>query len=93
MSCGHCKDEKYHISLKLTQQQKDDPAFVNRMRIDLPKVLPDRTSEQINAIVDFSLICETSRMAEDLKDKVIDLADRCFELKIPVTVKSMNAWK
>lgn len=90
MACNSCKNEYWQISLKFNDQQKRDLSFQKSVRDFLEAMLLDRSTEQIKQMIEFAVMCETSIVAEESKDKINLLKEACFKHKIPIQIKSLR---
>lgn len=93
MACSDCKTERWQISLKFNEHQKIDAKFHKSVRDFLEAMLLDRSTEQIKQIVEFAIMCDTSLILDDIKDKINVLKEACFTHGIPIQVKSMRMLK
>lgn len=84
MSC--CKETKYNLFLKLTNEQKQDQSFRRNLQENLIKAL-DYSNEQANLAVQWAVDNETFLISKDIVENVTKMSQKLALHNIPHQLK------
>lgn len=84
MDC--CKETKYNLLLKFTEQQKNNQQFISEIKTKVQSIM-NWEVERADQAIEFARIRENFTLLRDIRDNISKLSMKLAEAKIPHEVK------